>query len=521
MPATLEKHLDLLVANGQAALLTQLNHGIEKEGLRVDAQGHLAQTDHPRALGSALTHPQITTDYAEALLEFITPVCDSPEQALEHLSKLHRYCFENLGEEELWAASMPCDIASEALIRIAEYGSSNVGQLKHIYRVGLEHRYGKMMQTIAGIHYNFSLPETFWPVYQELIRSPGSSGAFQSAGYFKLIRNFRRYSWLLLYLFGSSPALAAGFLQGHKHQLQQLTADTLYLPYATSLRMSDLGYSNRAQSALNICFNHLDTYASSLSQAIRTPHPEYDKIGIKQNGSYRQLNANVLQIENEYYSDVRPKRVTRSGEKPVQALMARGVEYIEVRSTDINPLLPLGIDLEQARFMDAFLITCLLCSDELVDAVECDRIAANHQRIVTRGREPGLTLACEHGERSVAERGKIILNQVRRTAEVLDSVTTDSSYCRAVDAQYAKLEQPDLTPSAQVLTAIKESGEGYSSWALSQSRRHRATLSAEPLSASERQAFMEASARSLQEQADLEAGDRIGFDEYLAQYLAQ
>ncbi|MBV1787848.1 glutamate--cysteine ligase [Marinobacterium sp. D7] len=521
MLATLEQHLDLLVANGQAKLLTQLNHGIEKEGLRVDAQGHLAQTDHPRALGSALTHPQITTDYSEALLEFITPVCDSPAQALEQLANLHRYAFDNLGDEELWAASMPCDIASEAQIRIAEYGRSNVGQLKHIYRVGLEHRYGKMMQTIAGIHYNFSLSEAFWPIYQSLTGAEGDSNAFQSAGYFKLIRNFRRYSWLLLYLFGASPALSASFLQGRQHQLHQLGRDTLFLPHATSLRMSDLGYSNRAQSALNICFNHLSTYANSLSQAIRTPHPAYERIGVRVDGHYNQLNTNVLQIENEYYSDIRPKRVTRSGEKPVQALIARGVEYIEVRNTDINPLLPLGIDLEQARFMDAFLLTCLLCSDELVGDSECERIAVNHERIVNRGREPGLTLFGEQGERSVAEQGRIILNQVRLTAEVLDGVTTNSHYRGAVDAQYAKLEEPDLTPSAQVLAAIHEHGEGYTSWALAQSRRHRSTLSAEPLSQAQQLAFKEVSARSLQEQAEIEAGDTLDFDQYLAQYLAQ
>ena len=525
MPATLEKHLDLLVGNGQAKLLTQLNHGIEKEGLRVDARGQPAQTDHPRALGSALTHPQITTDYSEALLEFITPVCDSPAQALQQLADLHRYAFDNLGDEELWAASMPCDIVSEAQIRIAEYGSSNVGRLKHIYRVGLEHRYGKMMQTIAGIHYNFSLPESFWPVYRELIGADGDTTAFQSAGYFKLIRNFRRYSWLLLYLFGASPALAGSFMQGRRHQLQALGEHTLYLPYATSLRMSDLGYSNRTQSALNICFNHLNTYADSLNQAIRTPHPAYEKIGVLHDGEYRQLNTNVLQIENEYYSDIRPKRVTRSGEKPIQALISRGVEYIEVRNTDINPLLPLGIDLEQARFMDSFLITCLLCSDELVGDRECERIAANHDRIVTRGREPGLTLFGERGESGVAERGRFILDQVRLTAQVMDGVQpgnhSDHHYSQAVDAQYAKLEEADLTPSARVLAALREQGEGYTSWVLEQSRRHRGTLSAESLSTAQQLAFKEASARSLREQAEIESADTLGFDRYLAQYLAQ
>lgn len=520
MLATLEKHLDLLVANGDARLLTQLGHGIEKEGLRVDTQGRLAQTNHPAALGSALTHPQVTTDYSEALLEFITPVYDTPSAALDYLADLHRYCYRHLGNEELWAASMPCNIPSEEAIRIAEYGSSNVGTMKHIYRVGLEHRYGKMMQTIAGIHYNFSLPDSFWPVYQQLTHASGSIDAFRSAGYFNLIRNFRRYSWLLLYLFGASPALSSSFMQNRPHKLEQIGDHTLYMPWATSLRMSDLGYSNKAQSALNICFNHLDTYTASLSDAIRTPHPAYQQMGIKQNGQYNQLNANVLQIENEYYSDVRPKRVTRSGEKPIQALRDRGVEYIEVRSTDIDPLKPLGIDLEQSLFMDTFLITCLICSNEPISDQECQQISINQQLVVTRGREPGLELACSSGGQSVNQRGRSMLDQVRLTAQVMDSIKGGNSYTQAVDAQYAKLEDPDQTPSAQVLDAIRNSGASYTEWALEQSRTHREKLSATPLSAEREQLFDRMVTDSLQEQQAIEAADTLSFDDFLTEYMA-
>lgn len=521
MLATLEKHLNLLINAGEAGLLTRLGHGIEKEGLRVDATGHLVQSDHPRALGSALTHPRITTDYSEALLELITPVSATPQQALEQLANLHRYCYTHLGDELLWAASMPCEIPSERDIRIAEYGSSNVGRLKHIYRVGLQHRYGKMMQTIAGIHYNFSLPEAFWPVYQQLQGVDTEISAFRSAGYFKLVRNFRRYSWLLLYLFGASPMLSRSFMQGRPHQLETLEPDTLYLPHATSLRMSDLGYSNRAQSSLNICFNHLDTYAQSLNRAIRTPHEPYEEIGVKVDGEYRQLNTNILQIENEYYSDIRPKRVAQSGEKPVHALMARGVEYIEVRNTDIDPLKPLGIDLEEALFMDCFLVTCLLCSEELISDEECRRIATNHDRIVTRGREPGLKLACPQGEYTVAERGKMILDQVRLTAEVMDASQGGEHFRRAVDAQYARLEAPELTPSAQVLAAVQASGASYTDWALEQSRKHRESLLATPLDGEIQRRLEEMGHRSLQEQAELEAQDAPPFDRFLADYLAQ
>ena len=520
MPTTLDKHLDLLVKHGHANLLTQLNHGIEKEGLRVDPRGHIAQTNHPKALGSALTHSEITTDYSEALLEFITPVCDSTESVLEHLRTLHRYCFSHLGDEQLWNASMPCHIDRDADIRIAEYGSSNIGTMKHVYRIGLQHRYGKMMQTIAGIHYNFSLPEAFWPAYQELRNMPGELSAFQSAGYFKLIRSFRRFSWLPLYLFGASPALSSAFMQGKAHKLETLDSDTLYLPYATSLRMSDLGYTNKAQSALNICFNQLDSYADSLNQAIHTPNSDYARMGVKVDGHYNQLNTNILQIENEYYSDIRPKRVIRSGEKPVQALKDRGVQYIEVRNTDINPLLDIGISLEQANFMDAFLVTCQLCSDGFINDEECRRISHNVSNIVTQGRKPDLMLAGPEGECSVNELGKLILGYVRETAQVMDEATGTHKYIAAVDAQLAKLEDVSLTPSAQVLKAIRESGLSYQEWTLEQSRMHRENLMREPLPSEIIAKYDDKALSSIEEQLRIEASDSEDFDTFLARYMA-
>ncbi|GAA0793021.1 glutamate--cysteine ligase [Marinobacterium sediminicola] len=519
MLATLENQLERLAHGGHAALLTQTRQGIEKEGLRVSPDAHIAQTPHPRGLGSALTHDFITTDYSEALLEFITPVHDTPAEALAFLNQLHAFTYRQLGDEQLWCASMPCEIPSEEAIPIAEYGSSNVGRLKHVYRQGLKYRYGKMMQTIAGIHYNFSLPDAFWPVWQQLEGNSDSLQAFRSAGYFRLIRNFRRYGWLLLYLFGASPALSASFMAGRSHSLEQLDPDTLYLPHATSLRMSDLGYSNKAQADLQICFNHLDTYAESLHRAIHTSHPAYEQIGIKVDGHYRQLNTNVLQIENEYYSDVRPKRVTQSGEKPVHALMHRGVEYVEVRNTDINPLLPLGIDNAQADFLNAFLISCLLGQADDLDERECGLVAENHARIVNRGREPGLLLHSRNGERPREELAEQILDKVLRTAELLDDIKGGDAHQRAVQAQRDKVANPELTPSAQVLNALRESGLSHSEWVLEMSRQHRSSIEPQ-LTADTADRLQQAAVESLDQQAELEAAPAPDFADYLADYIA-
>lgn len=518
LPATLDYNLNQLLRDGSSQLLTQLQHGIEKEGLRVTPQGHLAQTAHPKALGSALTHSEITTDYSEALLEFITPVFQDNQEMLSHLTDLHRFSYEMVKDELIWCASMPCDIQSEAEIPIAYYGESNVGKMKHVYRIGLQHRYGKMMQTIAGIHYNFSLPEQLWPAYQQICQDQGTMQQFRSASYFRMIRNFRRYSWLLLYLFGASPALSKSFMGQQSHQLETLSEDTFYHPWATSLRMSDLGYSNKVQSSLNICFNRLNTYTNSLQMAIRTPHPEYEKLGVKVDGQYRQLNANILQIENEYYSDIRPKRVTESGEKPIHALLSRGVQYIEVRNTDINPLLPIGISLEQSYFLDAFLVTCLLCNDAELSDLECNLIGQNHQRIVTRGRAPGLTLLTDQGEVDRETLGMTILDQIERTAQVLDEANETQRYTQSVALQREKMKAPELTPSAQVLASLRQHGGSYQDWVTELSQQHRNTLLAEPLQPELKARLISEAQASLLEQASIEASDNLSFDDFLAAY---
>ncbi len=520
MASVLQNQLEQLVSSGNYRLLAGVLHGIEKEGLRVDPLGNLAQTDHPIGLGAALTNSHITTDYSESLLEFITPVFTDPADALHDLETLHRFSYQHLGTELIWGGSMPCHIDGAASIPIARYGSSNTGTLKHVYRVGLEHRYGKMMQTIAGIHYNFSLPDEFWSALQAQQNNTETLSAFRSASYFKLIRNFRRHSWLLLYLFGASPALCDSFMDGKEHHLDRLNDHTLYLPYATSLRMSDLGYSNKAQSSLNICFNHLNTYISSLHRAIHTSYPAYEKIGVKVDGQYRQLNSYILQIENEYYSDIRPKRVTLAGEKPLHALQQRGVEYIEVRNTDINPFLPTGISLEQAHFLDAFLISCLLMSDDDIGEIECEMISDNLHKVVTRGREPGLMLETPAGDRSLVDAGTELLSHIKLTAAVLDQDHEGTPYADAVEAQQLKINDSALTPSAQVLKALKETGLNHTEWLLAQSAQHRETLLKTPLDKNTLGRLTLQAQESLKAQKRIEANDTESFDQFLAHYLA-
>ncbi len=515
-----EKNINELVASGADRLLAGAMHGIEKEGLRVDESGTLALTPHPESLGSALTNSSITTDFSESLLELITPVYKDSETALQFLQDLHSFTSDHIGEELIWAGSMPCCIPDSAQIPIARFGSSNIGRMKYVYRVGLMHRYGKMMQSIAGIHYNFSLPDDFWQVYQQMLGKGGSLQTFRSASYFRMIRNFRRHSWLLVYLFGASPALDESFLEGKAHRLEKLDDRTLYLPWATSLRMSDLGYSTKVQASLNICFNHLNTYLKSLYQAVQTVYPAYAEIGVKVDGSYRQLNDTVLQIENEHYSDVRPKRVARPGERPLEALNRNGVEYIEVRNIDVNPLLPVGIDIDQARFIDTFLISCLFMDEKIICQAECDMVSENMQAVINRGRDPDLFLKMSDGEQSLKDVGMALLEPMQTAAALLDGLHGTSGYSRSVKVQQEKVEDPERTPSARVLQALRDSGDNYSEWILSKSREHKQTCKDWPLSRETAQKLEHRSAVSIKKQSELEAADRRSFDEFLKDFLA-
>ncbi len=521
MSELLNRRLTLLGEHSNLSLLEKCLHGIERECLRVTGEGRLAQTPHPEALGAALTNEQITTDYSESLLEFITPALANPADTLESLDKIHRFAYSKLGSEYIWSPSMPCPLPAEADIPIAYYGTSNIGKLKYVYRQGLALRYGKTMQCIAGIHYNFSLPEAIWPVLKQDAKFEGDDRDFQSESYIGLIRNFRRYSWLLMYLFGASPALDASFLRGRSHQLEQFDAETLYLPYATSLRMSDLGYQSNAQADLTPCYNDLLTYTDSLRRAVATPYAPYVEIGTHKDGEWIQLNTNVLQIENEYYSTIRPKRVTYSGERPIQALVARGVQYVEVRCLDINPFLPVGIDLQQSRFIDAFILYCALHDSAQLANNECGNASTNFLTVVKEGRRPGLQLNRNDTTIDLKVWANEMLDTIKPICELLDASQGTDQHLKSLDVQRAKVADASLTPSAQVLAAMTENKEGFTAFSLRQSQVHAEHFRSNPLSAEDQTQFESKARESLAQQAELEqTEEKVDFDTFVGAYQA-
>jgi len=496
--------------------------GLEKESLRYDIDGVISQQTHPQALGAALTHPYITTDYSEALLEFVTPPFECSTQALEFLSDLHTFVYQRLGDENLWATSMPCVLSGEDSVRIAEYGDSNLGMMKTVYRRGLGHRYGKTMQVISGIHYNYSYPEHFWELLQELDGDTGPVENFIDDSYMAQIRNLQRHGWLLLYLFGASPAVCKSFVGEEPHALKPLDLVTLHEPNGTSLRMGDIGYRNKKDDSqvAKADYNSLDEYVRSLREAINKPQPEYADIGAGMEDPWQQLNANLLQIENEYYSTTRPKQITEGLEKPSTALAKRGIAYVELRSLDVNPYAPDGIDEETILFVECFMLACLLMDSE--EIIESERAAINRNflAVAHNGRDPEQRLDCVDGQqRTVQEAARGLVDACLAVARTLDCQGGDK-YIKAVEAQLACVDDPEKTLSGRILADMRANDESFFEFAERMSKQHRASHLERKLSPEREQEWEALSESSIAKQASLEAEPQEPFADFIASYMA-
>ena len=518
MTSQLNSSLDALRGSTSKHLLGQLARGIEKESLRVLPNGNLSQAPHPASLGSALTHPLITTDFCEAQPELITGVHRSVSGCLDELGDIHRFVYRNLDDELLWSSSMPCMLGQDDQVPIAQFGTSNIGRTKSIYRLGLSARYGRLMQTISGIHYNFSIPETLWPVIAK-IQGTQDSRTFRDAAYFSLIRNFRRHSWLLVYLFGASPTLCKSFVKGKSHSLESFDEGSLYLPYGTSLRMGRLGYQSDAQANLHISYNSLPEYARSMLDALTRPYPPYERIGVKVDGEFHQLSTTLLQIENEFYGTIRPKRRIEKNERPLTVLASSGVEYVEVRCLDLNPFLPVGIDEQQIRFLDTFLLHCLLSESPPDSGAESRELVANQQRVVEAGRKPFVTLTRSGHEVLMRDWATTLMNQSRPIAELLDDVGGNSAHRASWSEQLARLDDPDRTPSARILANMRKARVPFFRFAMNQSILHKGYFVANPLNAEKIRQFESLAERSINEQHEIETADTQSLDEFLALYL--
>ncbi len=502
--------------------LTGMLRGIEKEGLRVRPDGFLAQTPHPAKLGSKLTHPFITTDYSESLLELITEPKASPKETLNMLRQLHVLVYQGMPEGELmWPLSMPCMLSSkDEDIPLADYGSSNTGKLKTLYRSGLGIRYGRRMQTIAGLHYNLSFGDTLFETWQAQTPTAQEQTLteFKNEKYLGLIRNFKRLTSIVLYLLGASPSVCPCFVAGREHDLERLNDSTYYKPTATSLRMGKLGYTNSVQEQLDIRYNYLPEYVAGLRRAIQTPHESFAKLGLEdEDGNPVQINNHILQIENEYYSPIRPKQIAMSGETPTEALERRGIAYVEFRAIDLDPYSDVGIRLSSACFLEVMALYCLFSDSPDLLPEEEEALAINLERVVNEGRREGLHIINNGQEQSLEGWMLMHLERMQPLAALLDAHYGGNDYRAAVALMQGKAGHSESTISAQVNSDSKRLG---SLWQLgfTLAQQHRESLLQQTLSPNTQAKYEVLAEKSILQQAEIEKSETEDFMDFLQQY---
>ena len=348
---------------------------------------------------------------------------------------------------------------------------------------------------------------------------------FISEEYFNLIRNFQIFSPLLVYLFGASPAVCASFLKNREHSLDELVPGaTYYKPFATSLRMSDLGYQNDAQSGLHICYNSIESYTNTMAHAISTPYPDYKKIDLDESGQLTQLSANILQIENEYYGSIRPKPVPKPGERPTISLGRDGVEYIEMRCLDLNPFEPLGIDKDQILFLDSFALFCLLESSPQFSQDDYSIIEKNLQIVVMEGRNPDIEINTsfytDNKKMAFGPWALACLEKIMLAASLLDSAHHTTNHVESVKKQIRKIHQPETTPSALILKNLDDTKSNFFDFAMSTASTTSDYFQKFVLSPDEKKYFIQLAEKSQEKQNELENSDNIDFNQYLNDYLA-
>jgi len=498
--------------------LNLINRGIEKESLRVNSKGEISKLPHPSRLGSALTNPYITTDFSESLIELITPTFNSAKECLEFLEELHVFVYTNIDDELLWPSSMPCPIASDEEIPIGNYGTSNQGMMKTIYRRGLANRYGSLMQAIAGIHYNFSFSDKFLEILA--VQSGKDIKSYKNETYLGMARNFKRFGWIYLLLFGSSPAVCNSFATGKEHNLEELPTGGLYKPYSTSLRMGDLGYISKAQDDLNISYDSIEEYCSDLKNALVKPYEPYQKIGEFIGEQRVQLNTAVIQIENEYYSTIRPKRVCPSGERPINILTSEGIDYLELRCVDLNPYSSIGITEEQINFLDTLLIYCFAKESPPISSEESLRVQRNHEKIVNAGRDKTAILETDGEPILVKEEADRILSELEEVAEFMDKeVHQDQglNWLQSISNQKNNIAEPNETLSARVLKDLQTNELSFRDLGNKLSKEHHGAMANKRSKLDD--LFSKASKKSIEDARKIESANQKDFENYLKEFL--
>ncbi|MFL2714889.1 MAG: glutamate--cysteine ligase [Gammaproteobacteria bacterium] len=394
-----------------------IKRGIEKEFFRVDKKGFISKRSHPKSLGSALKNKYITTDFSEAQVELVTPTFEDVDELYDFLYSLHVFVANNIeGDEMLWPFSMPPKIKDESEINIGYYHQSGEGLLKHVYRRGLKVRYGATMQCVSGMHYNFSINQSS---FSTLINSTDQKSINEA--YLGLMRNFKRIFWFVLSEFGQTNVVDKSFVKNRNHSLNELNKNDLYLENATSLRMSEIGYQSEAQKSLDIKYNSLSGFLQKIKDAITVPFEDYKKKGLlDSNGEYHQISDGIIQIENEYYDSIRPKRSASNNLRPYDLLKDFGIEYLEIRGVDISPSDITGMSKHHIRFLDLILIYCLISPSPKMTSKEKNEIDSNERVSIYEGKSKSSKININGNKVSIKNARKDIFENLKNIADFMN-----------------------------------------------------------------------------------------------------
>lgn len=516
-------------------MLSQRKIGLERETLRVDqSAARLATTPHPTVLGSSLTHPNITVDYAEQMLEFVTTPHPTTMGAYRELWQTTAWVQQQLDsmDEMLWSYSMPPILPNPEQIEPANFGSSGLGQFKRLYRVGLSYRYGREMQLISGMHFNYSLPKS---VIQEIAEAHGYYRDCPKTAandvYLGAIRNITRYGWLVSYLFGASPKVDDSFIRAVQTANQFDITDQQEYDQATSLRMSDIGYTNKRRCRWQAELNGFDKFLDSIAVGLAERCTIFSDIGVtKECGERKQLNDRVLQIENEFYSIARPKAVSVDGETPLVALANHGIEYIELRMTDLDPTATIGMTPESLAFLEVFTLYCLTKPSPRLSVDDLERCEKNRVRMANGGRCGEVQLLTEAGECSAKTCAMQLLTEMKPIASVVDEANAatgdghndnnDIETATVIDQLVAAIAN-DERLSQRIYRETNEHFAGdINAYAQQQAETHRETLRGIALSDDYLAAQVAKAEQSLRQAAEI-AEQSEGFEVYYQQYRAQ
>lgn len=410
--------------------------GLERETLRVDEEGHLANTDHPSIFGDKLANPYISVDYSEQQIEVITPALNKGSEAYTYVQALRDIVDleAHKKSELLWPNSMPCPMPKDDEISIAQYSDTPAGHEARAYREFLAEKYGKAQQMMSGVHYNFSFPQSLLEALYESENRSLSYREFVDECYLKVVRQYLRYAWVVVYLTGASSAFHCSVLRASCKgftdlAIERLEGDEAVLTEGTSCRNARFGYRNA--TPLYPDYSSLQAYCASIANFV---------------------NRGDLSEPKELYASMRLKGSNPAN--PMEALRSTGVAYLELRAIDVNPLFSAGVDPKDLAFLELFVLYLLLSEEQPLPTdwqIEAER---NALLAAEAGRQPNLCL----------QRAEECIPLVQWADEILDGI--DSTACalglddsrEVIETMRMRFQDPSQTHAYKVAELAKREG---------------------------------------------------------------